>query len=170
MAPVEAAAAEMMREHLAAFQGLDLPELWIGTGGTFTALAALSRRIPWTDRTYTQGTCLTAEQIRGMGMELAPLTPEERMKISSLQPSRADIVVHGICILLGVMDRLGIERRDAGKLQTMHETAVGKAVHTGSRIDTGDPEGTELSLLLLSSGIGACKGSHNGLFCHSILF
>ena len=110
MAPVEAAAAEMMREHLAAFQGLDLPELWIGTGGTFTALAALSRRIPWTDRTYTQGTCLTAEQIRGMGVELAPLTPEERMKISSLQPSRADIVVHGICILLGVMEEVGTGR------------------------------------------------------------
>jgi exopolyphosphatase/guanosine-5'-triphosphate,3'-diphosphate pyrophosphatase len=31
------------------------------------------------------------------------------MKISSLQPSRADIVVHGICILLGVMDAVGTD-------------------------------------------------------------
>ena len=109
MAPVEKAASEILREHLETLRGLELPETWVGTGGTFTALAALSRRIPWTDRTYTQGTCLTAAQIRAMGEELAPLTPQERMKISSLQPSRADIVVHGICILLGVMDAVGTD-------------------------------------------------------------
>lgn len=110
MPPVEAAAAEILRDRMAEYPGLNLPETWVGTGGTFTALAALHRRCPWTDRTDTQGTCLTREQIRAMGEELAPLTPEERIRIPSLQPSRADIVVHGICILLGVLEALGQEK------------------------------------------------------------
>lgn len=35
---------------------------------------------------------------------------EERKRLPGLQPSRADIVVHGICILLGVMERLNMDR------------------------------------------------------------
>ena len=35
---------------------------------------------------------------------------EDRIHLQGMQPSRADIVVHGICILLGVMERLGIGR------------------------------------------------------------
>ena len=106
MPPVEAAAAEMLRERLAEEKALALPEIWVGTGGTFTALAAMIRRCPWTDRTDTQGTRLNLAQIRAAGEELAPLTPEQRLLIPSLQPSRADIVVHGICILLGVLRAL----------------------------------------------------------------
>ena len=36
------------------------------------------------------------------------LTLEERKKLPGLQPGRADIVVHGICILLAVMNDLNI--------------------------------------------------------------
>ncbi len=87
-----------------------VPESWIGTGGTFTALAALYRGVPWTDRTYMHGTCLPRDSIREIGERLAGMTPEERLKLEGLQPSRADIVVHGICILLAVMKHLGKER------------------------------------------------------------
>ena len=38
------------------------------------------------------------------------LTVPERLRIQSLQPGRADIVVHGICILLACMEELKIER------------------------------------------------------------
>ena len=38
------------------------------------------------------------------------MSVEERLKLEGLQPSRADIVVHGICILLGIMQSLGIDR------------------------------------------------------------
>ena len=34
---------------------------------------------------------------------------EERLHLPGLQPHRADIVVHGICILTSAMKRLGIE-------------------------------------------------------------
>ena len=108
MAVAEAAAEDILREEWETTRG-ETPERWIGTGGTFTALAALVRGVPWTDRTYTQGTRLPRARIREIGEKLAGMTPEERLKLEGLQPSRADIVVHGICILLAAMKMLETE-------------------------------------------------------------
>ena len=41
MKPVEVAAAEILDEQLRSVRGLDLPKAWVGTGGTFTTLAAM---------------------------------------------------------------------------------------------------------------------------------
>ena len=110
MLPVEVAAGEILDEHLRAYPGLVLPETWVGTGGTFTTLAAMILEEPWTNRTHVHGTVITRGRIREIGEKLAGMKVEERRKLPGLQPSRADIVVHGICILLGVMDRLGMEQ------------------------------------------------------------
>ncbi len=109
MPAVEAAAEELIREKWDQKETPPVPGFWIGTGGTFTALAALSRGVHWTDRTYMHGTRLRKDRIREIGETLAGMTPEERLKLEGLQPSRADIVVHGICILLAVMNHLGAE-------------------------------------------------------------
>ena len=109
MPAVEAAAAEILTEKWNTIQAPPVPEKWIGTGGTFTALAALTRGIHWTDRTYMHGTLLRKDDIREVGRQLAGMTVEQRLRLEGLQPSRADIVVHGICILLAVMDFLGAE-------------------------------------------------------------
>ncbi len=110
MKPVEVAASEVLDEQLRNYPGLDLPETWVGTGGTFTTLAAMALGQPWTDRTHVHGTAVTTAEIRSIGETLAGMKVEERVKLPGLQPSRADIVVHGICILLGVMERLGRDR------------------------------------------------------------
>ena len=110
MKPVEVAAGEILDEHLSAFRGIELPETWVGTGGTFTTLAAMARQVPWTDRTSMHGTAVTREEIREIGEKLADMKPEARKELPGLQPGRADIVVHGICILLGVMGRLNMDR------------------------------------------------------------
>lgn len=110
MKPVEVAAAEILDEQLRSVRGLDLPKAWVGTGGTFTTLAAMVLEQPWTDRTHVHGTSITSTEIRDIGEKLAGMKVEERIKLPGLQPSRADIVVHGICILLGVMERLGMNR------------------------------------------------------------
>jgi len=110
MRPVEVAAAEILDEHLKAFPELKLPKIWVGTGGTFTTLAAMVLEQAWTDRTHVHGTKITSTEIRDIGEKLAGMKVEERIKLPGLQPSRADIVVHGICILLGVMERLGMNR------------------------------------------------------------
>ena len=108
MGPVRAAAADILEKTWG-----DEPagaESWIGTGGTFTALAALIRGVPWTDREGMNGTWIRREDVQRIGEKLADLSLAERLRLESLQPGRADIVVHGICILLAVMDRMGIER------------------------------------------------------------
>ena len=110
MEPVEVAAAEILNDRLQECPGLVLPETWVGTGGTFTTLAAMVLGQPWTDRTHVHGTSITRMEIREVGEKLAGMKIEERKELPGLQPSRADIVVHGICILLGVMARLGMER------------------------------------------------------------
>ena len=54
------------------------------------------------------GTRVSQQEIRTIGEELADMDLETRKQLPGLQPGRADIVVHGICILLAVMSQLGI--------------------------------------------------------------
>ena len=109
MPAVEAAAEGILREEWMKHAVPPVPAIWVGTGGTFTALAALARGVAWTDRTYMHGSRLSRTRIREIGEKLAGMTPQERLRLEGLQPSRADIVVHGICILLAVMKHLGTE-------------------------------------------------------------
>ena len=106
---VEAAAAALLEDKLRLYPDLRLPDRWVGTGGTFTTLAAMVRGIPWTDRTYMHGTRLTLEQVAAQALRLADMPMEQRLTLPGLQPHRADIVVHGICILLAAMKRLGAQ-------------------------------------------------------------
>ena len=110
MIPVQRAAGEILKEHLGAFDGIEIPKTWVGTGGTFTTLAAMVRGVPWTDRTNMHGTEIARWEIQEVGEKLAEMSLEERKQLPGLQPGRADIVVHGICILLGVMDELKITK------------------------------------------------------------
>ena len=110
MPAVEKAAEAVLTEKWQAVENPPaVPKVWIGTGGTFTALAALAKGIRWTDRSFMHGTRISRDAIRSIGEKLAGMTVEERLKLEGLQPGRADIVVHGICILLGVMRSLGID-------------------------------------------------------------
>lgn len=109
LAPVEALATDILEDKLREHPTLTLPDKWIGTGGTFTTLAAMVKGIRWTDRTYMHGTVLTLEQVERQAWLLSDMPMEERLKLPGLQPHRADIVVHGICILLSAMRRLGID-------------------------------------------------------------
>ena len=81
---------------------------WVGVGGTFTTSAALVQRIPWQNRENIHGFVLTQESVLETLALLAPMSLEERLKLDCLQPQRADIVVHGIAILLACMQKLQI--------------------------------------------------------------
>lgn len=86
----------------------DASRNWVGVGGTFTTSAALVQRIPWQQRDSIHGFQLTQESVLEKLALLAPMSLEERLKLDCLQPQRADIVVHGIAILLACMRRLHI--------------------------------------------------------------
>ena len=105
---VEAIADDILAHQLALHPALTLPNAWYGTGGTFTTLAAIVRSVHWTDRTFIHGTVLTLAQVEKTARTLADMPIEERKKLPGLQPNRADIIVHGMCILLSCMRRLGI--------------------------------------------------------------
>lgn len=106
---VEQLAGDILERKLMQHPTLRVPEKWVGTGGTFTTLAAMVKGIRWTDRTCMHGTKITLKQAEEKAMQLADMPMEERLLLPGLQPHRADIVVHGICILTAVMKRLGIE-------------------------------------------------------------
>lgn len=104
------AARGVLRDSLAQAGGWQQPGRWWGTGGTFTALAALVQDVPWTDRTNMHSTMLSRDRVWTEAEFLSELSVPERLRIPSLQPGRADIVVHGICILLACMEEMSIER------------------------------------------------------------
>ncbi len=112
MAAVESEAGRILTEKLKEDPGAwkQAPSVWVGTGGTFTVLGAMVRGLDWKDRTNMHGTRIAREKAREIGRKLADLPLPERLKLRGLQPARADIVVHGICILLAVMDYLDISQ------------------------------------------------------------
>lgn len=81
---------------------------WVGVGGTFTTSAALVQRIPWDQREKIHGFILTQESVHDTLVFLADMPLEERLKLECMQPQRADIVVHGIAILLACMKKMSI--------------------------------------------------------------
>ena len=105
---VEAAAAELLQEQLRLHPALTIPETWRGTGGTFTTLAAISRGVHWTERTFMHGTTLSLAEVERIARMLADMPVSARRELPGLQPNRADIIVHGICILLACMHTLGV--------------------------------------------------------------
>ena len=105
---VQLVASDILEDALQLHPALTFPRTWRGTGGTFTTLAAIMKGIRWTDRTYMHGTVLTKDFILRIARDLADMPIEERRQLPGLQPNRADIIVHGICILIACMERLGI--------------------------------------------------------------
>lgn len=79
----------------------------IGSGGTFTNLAAmhLARRgLPFAGRVH--GTRVAREEVEHLLDTLLDATPEERAATAGLTPGRADIIVGGLAIGAEVMARL----------------------------------------------------------------
>ncbi len=82
---------------------------WIGVGGTFTTTAAFVQRKFWDDRSNTHGFTLAKRDVVEAIDMLAPMPVPQRKLLPFLQPHRADIIVHGLCILAACMQELSIE-------------------------------------------------------------
>lgn len=84
------------------------PDTWVGVGGTFTSLGAMDKQLKVFNRTLVEGYPLTLARVRVWGHALSVMPLEERLKLPGLQPQRADIVAHGVAILLGCMTHFDI--------------------------------------------------------------
>ena len=88
---------------------------WTGVGGTFTAAAALSQNISWMDKERIHGYVITHNTLLKSMERIAPMCIEERNALPSIHPQRADILVHGMAILLACMEVFRISELTASE-------------------------------------------------------
>lgn len=106
------------------------PRLLVGTAGTMTTLAALDLGLGAYEPARVQGHRLTAEAIEALLYRLGELHVAERARLPCLEPGRADLVIPGIAVALGVLAGLGLDAlvvSDAGLREGILLDAVGWA-------------------------------------------
>jgi exopolyphosphatase / guanosine-5'-triphosphate,3'-diphosphate pyrophosphatase len=86
------------------------PRLVVGTAGTVTTLAALDLGLTAYDAARVQGHRLTAGRIEALLHRLGGLPLAERARLPALEPGRADLIIAGIAVVLGVL--AGLELPD----------------------------------------------------------
>ncbi len=84
------------------------PRSVVGTAGTVTTLAALDLGLDAYDPARVQGHRLTARAVEGLLVRLGGLHVAERARLPCLEPGRADLIIPGIALVLGVLTGLGL--------------------------------------------------------------
>ncbi len=89
--------------------GLAGEHVVIGTGGSVTTLAVMFHRVPPDDITpeKVNGLSLTLPQVAACLEEMRNLNIEQRMRLPGLDPERADVIVAGALVVVGIMKYLG---------------------------------------------------------------
>jgi exopolyphosphatase/guanosine-5'-triphosphate,3'-diphosphate pyrophosphatase len=85
-----------------------VPDMLFGTGGTFTALAAMIMASQGQAGQPMWGFRVTRAQIRHLVSDLAQMSLEKRCKVAGLSPQRADIIVAGLAIIERIMKLLRV--------------------------------------------------------------
>lgn len=86
------------------------PAAMIGAGGTFTALANISRRGRGLDAGGVGGHEMNRSEVRQILERLSHLPLAERRAVPGLNPDRADIIVAGVAVIERLMKWLRINR------------------------------------------------------------
>ena len=115
---------------------LFVPHTLIGSGGTFTALAAMVMARKGQSELPIQGYQVTRAEVRHLLDRLRKMSPKARRNVAGLSPDRADIIVAGIAIIDCVMGHFDVNTlqvhsggvRD-GLLLTMVDDSLGSFGH-----------------------------------------
>jgi exopolyphosphatase/guanosine-5'-triphosphate,3'-diphosphate pyrophosphatase len=94
----------------------------VGVGGTITTVAAVEIGLVRYDRAQVDKFRLSRDAAEDVFRTLATETLSQRVHNPGLQPERADIIVGGCCILVGIMRGLGRDElivRDADLLDAL---------------------------------------------------
>jgi exopolyphosphatase/guanosine-5'-triphosphate,3'-diphosphate pyrophosphatase len=111
-------------------------ERLVGTAGTVTTLAALDLGLTRYDAARVQGHALTRSAVERLLHRLGELTVDERAALPCLEPGRADIIVHGIAIVIATLDRAAVDTvvvSDWG----LREGLVAERVDRAQRLERG---------------------------------
>jgi exopolyphosphatase / guanosine-5'-triphosphate,3'-diphosphate pyrophosphatase len=84
------------------------PGRLVGTAGTVTTLAALDLELAAYDAARVQGHRLSRARIEALLQRLGAMTIAERARLPALEPGRADVLIPGIALTLGVLDGLAL--------------------------------------------------------------
>ncbi|MEI6212879.1 MAG: exopolyphosphatase [Desulfuromonadales bacterium] len=79
----------------------------IATAGTATTLAAMQMEMNEYDYRLVNNYVMQRSAIDVLYGRLMPLTPAERLSIPGLEAGREDLIIAGMLILIGVMERFG---------------------------------------------------------------
>ncbi len=82
----------------------------VGTAGTATTLAAIHLKMADYDYRRVNNHCMSLDDIKKILSELAPMTPDERLKVVGLEKGREDLIIAGIMITVRTMEMFGFER------------------------------------------------------------
>jgi exopolyphosphatase/guanosine-5'-triphosphate,3'-diphosphate pyrophosphatase len=110
------------------------PRLVVGTAGTITTLAALDLGLAAYEAAQVQGHRLTAGRIEALLHRLGALPLAERARLPGLEPGRADLIIAGIAVALGVLAGLELGEllvSDRGLREGILLDAVGWAPPAG---------------------------------------
>jgi exopolyphosphatase/guanosine-5'-triphosphate,3'-diphosphate pyrophosphatase len=126
--PVPAEDLERLREAVARIAEPVAPlapgAALVAVAGTATTLAALDLGLAEWDADRVEGYELSAETLRAWLGKLARLGIEERKRLPGLEPGRADVIVAGLAILEGLVNRLGAERFQVSGRGVRHGVAL----------------------------------------------
>lgn len=91
---------------------LDIPigSRLISVGGTVTTLGAILKKLKHYDADKVHGESVSFEQVASVFNKLNSLTLNQRKKLISFAPKRADIIVAGLCILKTIMEVFKIKK------------------------------------------------------------
>jgi len=81
----------------------------VGVAGTVTTALQVARGIdPW-DPDLVHGELLARDELERTLDRLAAMTPAQRSDVRGLHPGRAELVVAGMCLLAGLLDRFACD-------------------------------------------------------------
>lgn len=81
----------------------------VGIGGTISTVSAINLCLARYDSDRVHNSKISLSEVECILRSLSILSLEERKKVVGLQPERADIIVAGVNILLGIMNKLHIK-------------------------------------------------------------
>lgn len=102
-------AAELIVDQVGGFDPGDIDNL-IATGGTITSLAALEKDLKKYDPEAIHGVELSVKQIRSVALGFEGIDPGARKKLIPFDSQRANLILPGAGIFLGILGILNSDR------------------------------------------------------------
>jgi len=81
----------------------------IGTAGTVTTLAAITKRLTRFEQNKIHNSKITLEKIRRIFYDISTVSAKERIRYHPFDPTRLDIIVPGTLIVIKLMESLGFK-------------------------------------------------------------